>query len=156
MGSEMACAACVGLGTSSTVTVVNTVTVDGCSAAAAPALFGLGNGNNGKGKRALRPELARTTNALCVVWLLLATEGASAAPTISKIRNAERSASLMINHLAGNACVVSCAACNKQKGLATRKGTLSEWMIKEKSSRFQTRCQREWKAYCRKIQDLVV
>jgi hypothetical protein len=130
MGSEVACAACVGLGASSTVTVVNTVTVDSCAAAAdvaafaAPALFGLGNGNNGRGKRALlRHELVRNANNVCVVGLLLATEGASAPPTISKIRNVERSASFIINYLAGNACVVSCTVGNTQKGPAPRKGT---------------------------------
>jgi hypothetical protein len=120
MGSEAACAACVGLGASS-VTVVNTVTMDGCAAAAAdgaafatPALFCLGNGNNGKGRRALlRPELVRSANDVCVVGIVLATEGASVAPTISKIRHTERSASFMINFLTGNSCVVSCAVRNK-------------------------------------------
>ena len=65
---------------------MNTVTIDGCAAAANGAaftttpLFGLGNGNNGKGKRALlRTELVRTANGVCVVGLLLATEGESAA-----------------------------------------------------------------------------
>jgi hypothetical protein len=120
MGSEVAYAPSVGLGASSTVTVENTVTVDSCAAAAdvtafaAPALFGLGNGNNGRGKRALlRPELVRNANDVCVVGLLLATEGASAATTIPKIRNVEKSASFMINYLAG---VLSCTVGNKQKG----------------------------------------